>query len=98
MAAPERGRAWPALGAPCAIIAGTRARSAANPTSWLTRRGPYFTAGQANDGTLAVAETRLPEAAVFETVDASHTWIMNHAHARRLVVAFLDGSLQPELR
>jgi hypothetical protein len=97
VATPEGDRAWPALAAPCAIIAGTRAQSAANPTSWLTRRGPYFTAGEANDGTLAVAETRLPEAAVFETVDASHTWIMNHAQARRLVVAFLEGSLRPDL-
>jgi len=92
--APELDGRWPRPAAPCAVIAGTRARAGANPTSWLTRRRPYFAAGEPNDGTLAVAETELPGLAAFATVDASHTWIMDDARARALCVAFLrDGSL-----
>ena len=93
MAAPEHGRAWPAPTAPCAVIAGTRARGGGNPTSWLSRRRACFADGEPNDGTLAVGETRLADAdmAAFATVDASHTWIMNHPAARAMVVAFLRG-------
>jgi triacylglycerol lipase len=88
-------RAWPGPVVPCLVIAGTRARAAANPTSWLSRRGPFFGPGEANDGTLAVDETRLPEPAVFAAVDASHTWIMNHPRARELVVRFLEQAVAP---
>lgn len=86
---PERAGAWPPLGAPCLVIAGTRARAAGNPTSWVSRRGPWFAPGEANDGTLAVEETRLAGAVDFATVDATHTWIMNDPAARELVLRFL---------
>ena len=91
LAAPPEARAWPTLEVPCAVIAGTRARSLANPTSWLTRAGGYFAPGEPNDGTLAVAETALPGATACATVDATHTWIMNDPRARELVVRFLSG-------
>jgi hypothetical protein len=91
VAAPAAARAWPPLQIPCAVIAGTRARSLANPTSWLTRVGGYFAAGEPNDGTLAVAETTLAGATAFATVDATHTWIMNDRRARELIVRFLSG-------
>ncbi len=83
--APEMWARWPAPRAPFGIIAGTRARAFGNPTSWVTRRmfdGP-------SDGTVTVAEAELAGAAAFTTVPASHTWIMNHALARRQIVAFL---------
>jgi pimeloyl-ACP methyl ester carboxylesterase len=88
--APDGHRAWPKLTAPCAIIAGTHARAAANPTSWITRRGPYFSFGEPNDGTLAVEETRAADMTTFATVPASHTWIMNDERARQIVVRFLQ--------
>ena len=83
--------AWPPPPAPFAVIAGTRRLAAGNPTSWMTRALTLFPRDVPNDGTVAVAETRLPGMRDFATVDASHTWIMNDAHAVRLVLAFLAG-------
>jgi hypothetical protein len=77
---------WPLPPAPAAIIAGTRKRALGNPTSWVS--GRVFAAGVEHDGTVAVDETRLPGAA-FATVDATHTWIMNHADTRCLTIEFL---------
>jgi hypothetical protein len=51
--------------------------------------GRLFPAGVANDGTVAVEETKLPEMAAFAEVDETHTWIMNSVLVRRLVVTFL---------
>jgi triacylglycerol lipase len=83
-------RGWPAPPAPFAVIAGTRARALANPTSWTA--GRRFLAGTANDGTVAVDETRLDGMADFAEVDATHTWIMNDARVHELVVRYLrDG-------
>ena len=70
-----------------AVIAGTRSLSFTNVTSWTM--GRRFPPGVANDGTVAVDETRLPEMAGFAEVDATHTWIMNSARVRHLVVTFL---------
>jgi pimeloyl-ACP methyl ester carboxylesterase len=84
--------AWPPPPAPCAIIAGTRRRALANPTSWVSHR--VFPAGTAHDGTVAVDETRLAGAA-FATVDASHTLIMNHPEVRALALAFLRTGALP---
>lgn len=78
---------WPAPPAPFAVIAGTRAASLGNPTSWLSR-GLGLLPGP-SDGTVAVEETRLDGMADFRTVPASHTWIMDHPEVRRLVLAFL---------
>ena len=81
--------AWPAPPAPFAVIAGTRARSAGNPTSWISRRA---LGDRPSDGTVAVDETRLAGMAGFATVDATHTWIMRHPEARARVLEFLrDG-------
>ena len=82
---------WPALPPSTAVIAGTGAKRSWNPTGWVSRRVQVFAPGEPNDGTLAVAETQLDGMAAFATVDASHSWIMNHPAARALVVRFLDG-------
>jgi len=42
-----------------------------------------------SDGIVTVAETRLEGMVDFATVDASHTWIMNHPQARAMVLEFL---------
>ena len=81
---------WPALPPSTAVIAGTGAKSSWNPTGWVSRRARVFAPGEPNDGTLAVVETQLDGMAAFATVDASHSWIMNHAAARALVVRFLE--------
>ncbi len=87
------GAAWPAPPAPFAVIAGTRGRALANPTSWTV--GRRFPAGVAHDGTVAVEETRLPGMDAFAEVDATHTWIMNDPRVHRLVASFLaDGRFQ----
>lgn len=78
---------WPAPPAPFAVIAGTRNRALTNITSWTM--GRLFPPGVANDGTVAVEETKLPEMAAFAEVDETHTWIMNSARVRHLVVTFL---------
>jgi hypothetical protein len=86
---------WPALPPSTAVIAGTRAQLSWNPTGWVSRRARIFAPGEPNDGTLAVAETQIDGVAAFTTVDASHSWIMNHPAARALVVRFLDtGTLE----
>jgi triacylglycerol lipase len=81
---------WPALPPSTAVIAGTGAKSSWNPTGWVSRSARVFAPGEPNDGTLAVAETQIDGMAAFATVDASHSWIMNHPAARALVVRFLD--------
>jgi triacylglycerol lipase len=78
---------WPAPPAPFGVIAGTRARALTNPTSWTAGRG--FPPGVANDGTVAVDETRLDGMAAHAEVDATHTWIMNDVRVHTLVVRFL---------
>jgi alpha-beta hydrolase superfamily lysophospholipase len=81
---------WPVPPAPFAVIAGTRARTWSNPTSWTAGRR-YFRS-LPNDGTVAVAETRLDGMTDFAEVDATHTWIMNDERVHGLVVRYLrDG-------
>ena len=72
---------------PVAVIAGTRNLALSNVTSWTV--GRRFPAGVANDGTVAVDETKLDDMAAFREVDATHTWIMNSTEARRLVLTYL---------
>lgn len=81
---------WPAPPEPFAVIAGTRSLTLANPTSWLTRGLGLLPAEEPSDGTVSVQETRLPGAAGFATVQASHTWIMEHPRTRELVLRFLQ--------
>jgi alpha-beta hydrolase superfamily lysophospholipase len=78
---------WPQPPAPFAVIAGTRSLALTNPTSWTI--GRRFPPDVANDGTVAVAEAKLPGMAAFAEVDATHTWIMNAPDVRRLVVSYL---------
>jgi len=78
---------WPAPPAPFAVIAGTRSLAWTNPTSWTV--GRRFPAGIANDGTVAVDETKLPGMAAFTEVDATHTWIMNAPQVHRLAIHYL---------
>jgi triacylglycerol lipase len=82
------GAAWPQPPAPFAVIAGTRSRTWTNPSSWTV--GRRFPPNTPNDGTVAVAETRLPGMAAFAEVDATHTWIMNDPQVTRLVISFLS--------
>jgi triacylglycerol lipase len=84
------GSAWPPPPAPFAVIAGTRRRALANPTSWTL--GRRFASDRDHDGTVAVDEARLPGMSAYAEIDATHTWIMNHPDAHTLVIAFLrDG-------
>ncbi len=80
---------WPMPPTPFAVIAGTRAASLGNPTSWLTRALRLFPPDDPSDGTIAVRETRLPGMADFATVDADHTWLMNDPRVHAMVLAFL---------
>ncbi len=78
---------WPAPPAPFAVIAGTRSLALSNVTSWTL--GRRFPPGVANDGTVAVDETKLPAMSAFAEVEATHTWIMNSPKVQRLVLAYL---------
>ncbi len=96
LAAPNE---WPIPACPTAVVAGTRAASVGNPVSWLTAGIGTFAAGVANDGTVAVDETRLPTMQRFEQIDTSHTWIIRHPNTIRTMIEFLstgDPAPQPE--
>ena len=80
--------AWPPPPGEFAVIAGRRSLALTNPTSWTI--GRRFPAGVANDGTVAVGETKLAGMSAFAEVDATHTWIMNHPDVQRLVVRYLQ--------
>ena len=81
---------WPCPTSPFAVIAGTSSLSIGNPVSWVTRGFGILPAGEPSDGVVTVAETQHPAMADFAAVGASHTWIMNHAEARRLTVQFFE--------
>lgn len=83
------GAEWPAPPSPFGVIAGVRAVSIANPTSWLTRGAGLLPPTQPSDGTVSLDETRLDGMADFATVDASHTFIMDHPDVQRWTVRFL---------
>lgn len=78
---------WPPPPAPFAVIAGTRRFALHNPTSWTI--GRRFARDEANDGTVAVRETRLEGMSAFAEVDATHTWIMNDARVQMMSERFL---------
>lgn len=82
------GASWPSPSWPFGVIAGTR--SLGNPVSLLTRSLALFSPEEPHDGTVAVAETRLPAMADFLAVDASHSLILRHPEARAAVVRFLQ--------
>lgn len=86
---------WPDPPSPCGVIAGTRALSADSPITWGVQMLRVFPEGSKNDGVVMVDETRHPSMTDFETVDVSHTWIMNHPTTWRLIEAFLgEGSFE----
>jgi len=78
---------WPLPTAPVAIIAGVSGVSATNPVSWLSGALGVF-ADLDHDGTVTVEEARLQGMVDFVTVDASHTWIMEHPEVREMVLRF----------
>jgi hypothetical protein len=80
---------WPAPPTPTGVIAGTLGPSLGNPPSWLTTGLSILDRAQPNDGTVLVSETHHPAMTDFATVEASHTWIMNHPRTQALVVHFL---------
>jgi pimeloyl-ACP methyl ester carboxylesterase len=81
---------WPAPPEPFAVIAGTKGASVGNPPSWAIRALGILPQGVEHDGTVTVPETKIQGMRAFATVDASHTWIMNHPEARALVLKFLE--------
>jgi hypothetical protein len=81
------GAAWPPPPAPFAVIAGTRRLHVGNPVSWTAPL--RFPPDEPSDGTVTVAETRFPGMAAFATIDATHTFIMNHPRAAELAHEFL---------
>ncbi len=87
------GETWPPPPAPFAVIAGTRSRAISNVTSWTV--GRRFSPQTANDGTVAVAETKLDGMSAFAEVDATHTWIMNDVRVQGLVVSYLRDGMFP---
>ena len=87
---------WPAPPPPFAVIAGTCNASAFAPPGLLARAAGVMPPDEPSDGIVTVAETRLEGMHDFATVNASHTWIMNHPEARAMVLAYLaDGRLRP---
>lgn len=88
------GASWPQPPGAFAVIAGTRGLALGNVTSWTM--GRRFLPGVSHDGTVAVDETRLDGMGAFAEVDATHTWIMNDARTRTLVLRYLRvGTFQP---
>jgi pimeloyl-ACP methyl ester carboxylesterase len=85
---------WPDPPAKFAVIAGTRSLAWSNPTSWTV--GRRFAAGVANDGTVAVEETKHPAMDAFAEVDATHTWIMNERTVHALVIRYLREGAFPQ--
>ena len=83
------GAAWPPPPEPFAVVAGTRGPSWGNLPSWHIRGMRLLPVGEAHDGTVRVAETRLDGMVGFAEVDASHTFLMNHPATRDLVCRFL---------
>jgi len=75
------------------IIAGTRHDDWKNPATWLLKG----VLDCPHDGTVTVEETKLPCMAGHVTVDASHTWIMNHPEVIDRTLAFVDAAFQSVL-
>ncbi len=85
---------WPVPECPTAVIAGNLAPSIGNPISWVSAGMRTFGPDIANDGTVAVDETHLPNMERFFELPVSHTWIMNNGVARKETLAFLQASDQ----
>jgi hypothetical protein len=86
---------WPLPQVAPAIIAGPRSLAISKVTSWTV--GRRFPLGVANDGTVAVEETKLAEMADFIEVDATHTWIMNSPVVHHYVIGYLREGRFPRV-
>ena len=71
------------------VIAGTRSTDVKNPTSLLS----HGRLEEPNDGTVSVAETKLPHMTAFIEVPDSHTWIMRNPLVIAAVSRFLAGDV-----
>ena len=74
---------------PCefGVIAGTRSFHPLQPTSYYSS---FIRPAGSHDGTVEIAETRLAGMADFITVNANHTFIMEHDDTLRQTIAFLE--------
>ena len=81
------GSRWPAPPAPVGVIAGTRGLAFTNPTSWTM--GRRFPAATPHDGTVAVAETRLPGATDHIVLPVTHFSMLASRAVADQVIAFL---------
>ena len=72
---------------PFGVIAGTRSFHPLQPTSYYSSLA-HGTGS--HDGTVHVDETRLPGMTDFITVNANHTFLMDHEETIRQTLAFLD--------
>ncbi len=70
---------------PTMVIAGTKSRDLRNPISLLT--ASFL--DEPSDGTVTVAETKLPRMDQFVEVFDCHTWLMNHSQTIHALVEFL---------
>lgn len=86
---------WPPPPEPFAVIAGTGGASFGNLPSWVIRSKKLIPRGEAHDGTVAAAETRLPGMTSYAEVPASHTWIMNHPRTLELALQFVRNQRFP---
>jgi triacylglycerol lipase len=78
---------------PLLIIAGTRSFDWRNPTSYVGRR----VLEPPHDGTVTVAETRLPGAAALLCVDETHTFLASHPRAIHAALRFVQcGDVPPD--
>ncbi len=75
------------------IIAGTKSSDIRNPVSWVSQG----TLDKPNDGTVAVAETRLDGVDNLIQIDASHTTLPSHPAAIAATVRFIEGREAPEV-
>lgn len=80
---------WPPPPEPFAVIAGTGGASVGNLPSWIIKSKKLIPPGEANDGTVTAAETRLDNMVAYAEVPASHTWLMNHPRTLELALEFV---------
>ncbi|GMH43231.1 hypothetical protein BSKO_11153 [Bryopsis sp. KO-2023] len=86
------GEDWPPPPRPCGVIVGTKPISI-NPISWVMTGLSYSGAIQGpHDGTVTVAETKLPEDQMDDYIEfhGSHSWLMQYQEACVLVADFIN--------
>jgi hypothetical protein len=86
---------WPSPPQPCGVIAGKGGISISNPASIIARKVMPQSDQYLCDGTLTVDETRCIGVEDHVTIEASHTWIMNHPETKRLVCHYITQGCFP---